>query len=169
MAIATQWGTQMTALVNNAGGAIQTLPPVTLVGGRQRTFVETVNLAGQANGTVIGVARIPLYAVFLGITLVSSVSLGTATISFGDANNATVFAPAATLTVTTPTLVGAAAAIGQQISVGYDSDTGNQVTPFMPQKIGEGGALYEDIVMTVGAAALPGSGVLVVMTDFAID
>src|SRR5579871_94576 len=160
MAIATQWGTQMTALVNNAGGAIQTLPPVNLVGGRQRTFVETVNLAGQANGTVIGVARIPL---------VSSVSLGTATISFGDANNATVFAPAATLTVTTPTLVGAAAAIGQQISVGYDSVTGNQVTPFMPQKIGEGGALYEDIVMTVGAAALPGSGVLVVMTDFAID
>lgn len=168
MAVATQWGTQMTALVNNAGGGIQVLPGTNLVNGRQRSFIESLTLASQASGTVIGVARLPLYATFMGITLCTTTSLSTATIEFGDTNTAALYAPATTLTVTTPVLVGNAAAMVPILS-GYDSVTGNLVTPFMPQKVGEGGALYEDVVMTVGTAALPASGTLVIQVDYMID
>jgi hypothetical protein len=169
MAVATLFGTQMGLLTGNSGGAIQQLPGVNVVGARQRTFVETIALASQASGSVIGVARVPLYAVFLGITLITDTSLGSATVSFGDANQAALYGAATTLTaINTPTLIAKADAIGPILN-GYDSVTGNLVDPFMPQFVGQGGALYEDIVMAIGSAAFPASGTLMVLTDYQID
>src|SRR5215472_13911375 len=108
MPVATAWGQVMTQLTSNSGGAIQSIPGTNLYG---PPFVETLTLAAQASGTVIGVARLPLYATFLGIVLVSSVTLGTATIAFGDSNTAARFAAAATFTTpNVPTQIGLEAA-----------------------------------------------------------
>jgi hypothetical protein len=157
----------MAQLTGNTGGAVQSLPAVTAGGGRKRVFIANVGLAAQASGSTIAVARIPVYAALLGIRVVTDTSLGSATISFGDANSATLYSAALTLTsVATPTEIGNAATIGAPITVGYDAISGNAVTYKMP---GEGGALYEDIIITVGTAALPASGNLVVIFEYAID
>lgn len=166
-AVATANFPNIGLVVGNSGGQVEQLPGVNTSGGRQRTWIDTLTLASQTNGTVIGVARIPLYSALLCIELITSISLGTATIAFGDANNGTLFAAAATLTsINTVTRVGASGSKGQPITSGYDSVTGNLVSPFMPQTPGQGGAMYEDIVMTVGAANLPASGTLNVMIEY---
>ena len=170
MALATAFSVELAMLVNNQGGAIETLPPAGTVTGRRRTNIATVNLAAQASGTVIGLSRLPLYCWLLAITLVGDTSLGTATVALGDTNAAALYLAAQTFTaVNTPTNVGNAATLGAQIVIGYDSVTGNKVTPFMPQQVGQGGANYEDVVMTVGAAALPAAGVLKLFFEYAID
>lgn len=161
--------TQMAKVVGNTGGQIQSLPGVNVVSGRQRTWIDTLTLASQASGTVFGVARLPLYATLLAIELLTDTSLATATIKFGDAGNANsaIYAAAQTLT-STNTIVRTATAgtKGTPITAGFDSVTGLAMSPFMPQLVGEGGAVYEDIIMTTGVAALPASGTLIVMIEY---
>ena len=122
---ATAYFPSISQLVGNAGGAIQSLPTVTLNGGRERVLSATLAMAAQASGVTLGVCRIPLYSLISGITVVTDTSLGSATISLGDAANTTLYMAAQTLTTTNvPQRVGLAATHGQPIQTGYDCSTG---------------------------------------------
>ena len=158
MAIATLFGPEMGLLTGNTGGNLQSLPAVTKVGARERTWATTLALASQASGTTIGMVRLPMYSIITGITLVTDTSLGSATVALGDSNNATAYMAAQTLTTTqVPQRVGLTAAHGQPITTGYDCTTGAKSTS------------YEDIVLTIGAAALPASGNLQLVIEYAMD
>jgi hypothetical protein len=149
-------GTNMAKLVGNAGGVVQQLLNVAQCGGKERVFVETVVLAGQANGDKIAVGRIPKGAAPVGFSLITDTSLGTSTLSIGDQNSAALFAAATTLTATnTPTSLGKQASLGVPIATAYDQN-------------GVQGAV-EDILLTVGVAALPNGGNLTVITRYTID
>ena len=151
--------TQMAALVGNAGGAVQSLPTVTQVGGRERVFVGNITLASQASGSTISVARLPLGAIITGIQVITDTSLGSATIALGDVHsgNSAIYAAAQTLTSTnTPTRIGTAATHGTPIATGYDCVSGAS-------------SPYEDVIITTAVAALPSSGSLVVIIEYVID
>lgn len=166
---ATAFFDQMSKLVLNIGGAVQILPHVNTAGGKVRTFVNSLTLASQASGVVLGVARIPLPFIFLGIELVTDTSLGSSTIAFGNAanGNSAIYAAAATFTATdTPTPRGKASLYGTEVVSGYDCQTGALTTP--QNASGYGGA-YEDIIMTIGAATMPASGNLRVSIWYTID
>jgi hypothetical protein len=158
MAVATAYFDQMTTLTGNTAGAVQTLPDVTRVGGRRRTFVSSLTLASQASGTTIGVARLPIGAVINSIQGITDTSLGSTTISLGNSNSAAIYKAAATFTATeTPTLWGLTATRGVPITSGYDCVTG------------VANRSYEDIVLVTGAATAPSSGTLRILIDYSID
>ena len=164
---ATAWTDNMNLLYSNSGGAIQQLPPVTEIGGKPRAQLGRITLASQASGTCFHVARIPLGAMLTNIQVQASVSLGSSTLAFGDYSGAANIA-----TATTYTTAYAKQAINSwanmlytEYTVGYDAVTG-AVSYSSP---GQGGALYEDILMTIGAASLPSSGKLFVITEYIID
>jgi hypothetical protein len=165
--VATAFTDNMTLLTNNSGGAVQQLPFTNVIGGRGRGQFGRIALAAQASGTVIHIARIPLSACLASIWAKTDTSLGTATISFGDVNNQVLYGAAATLTtVNGRTDFLPASQFGVPILTGWDAVTGNQCTYAQP---GQGGANYEDIVMTTGAAGLPASGNLVTYVEYQID
>lgn len=167
MAVATVFSDIMTSLTGNSGGGVQVLPPSYLVYGKRRTLTALITLAAQVAGTVIAVARLPLPSVITDITLLTDTSLGSSTIALGDANSANFLSAAATFTATdTPTKVGKTAALGVVQQTGYDSQSGAQVTPYAP---GQGGAFYDDILLTTATATLPASGNLRIMIEFVID
>lgn len=170
MAVATVFTDNMALLTGNTGGALQSLPGTNVFNGKTQSQWGRLTLASQTSGTVIGIARVPLYASLVAIDAITDTSLGSSTIEFGDTNSQALYAAAATLTATqTLTRMGPLLAyFGVPLTSGYDSVTGNLVTPFMPQLVGQGGADYEDIVMTVGAATMPSSGILVVRVSYQI-
>ena len=149
MAIAIQAGSNMAMILANTGGGLQTLPNQ-MVGAKPHIWTERFTLASQASGVNIPVARIPFGSILLGILINGSVSLGTSTVAFGDMNNTARFKAAAVFTaVDTATQVLNSASQGAALTTCYDVNAvSNQA--------------YEDIVMTVAAAALPASGTLVV-------
>ncbi len=156
MTVATLQAPNFTLVAGNSGGAIQQLPAGLVAGGRSRKWIEQITLAAQANGAVIAVARVPCPCAITGIRVMSSVSLGSATLEFGDANNAALYAAAATFTsTTTEQLPAATPGVGAVLNSGYDGVTG------------VGGKAYEDVLMTVGTAALPGAGTLTVIVEWA--
>lgn len=159
MPTANAYGTNMGLLTGNISGTVQVLPRVSVISGRLRTFVETITLASQAAGTIFGVARLPKGSVFMGFEVLSTVSLGSSTIAFGNANNGSQYANATTLTSPDQPLF-----LGKTITEGVPLDTGiyDSVT-------GLASAAYEDILMTVAAAALPSSGTLRILTSYALD
>ncbi len=107
---------------------------------RLRRYRATVALAGQGNGDDVVLFRVPAGSVFAYGVLNSSASLGTSTIAVGVGGTTNRYKNAATFTAAnTPTLFGKA----QEVSgAALPADT--------------------DILLTIGAAALPGSGTLVV-------
>lgn len=158
MAVADFYSPTMTKLTGNTSGAIESLPNAIANGGKQRTYGDTITLASQASGKKIAVARIPVQSSIVGFTIITDTSLSTATLSIGDMNSATQYAAAATFTATdTPTRTGKAVAHMTPITSGYDATTGLASTSFT------------DIVLTVGVAALPASGNLVVLIDVLTD
>lgn len=124
------------------------LPMASFSHGRVRAFVETVPLAAQANGDTIEVARIPKGAIVLGHIFIASATLGgTATVALGIPGTPAKYRAAAIFTtVDTPVLIGLA----------------NNVA-------GAPLAAEEIHIITVGAAALPGSGTLRVITLYTLD
>lgn len=159
MTTASAFSNEMTSLTGNTGGNVQVLPRVTLVGSRKRNFIATIPLAAQASGSIIGIARLPKGAMIAGIGLQTDTSLGTSTLAIGDVNTPAKFAAAATLTATeTRTNVGLTA----QMGVPLDGPNYDCVTGLASQS-------YEDVVLTVGVAALPASGNLKVFLDYALD
>lgn len=165
---ATAYGTNMAKIVGAAAGQLPQLPEVAYVGGKLRVFNETVTYAAQASGTVIGVARLPLPCVLQFVTLLASVSSGTATIALGnaaDTKSAIYKAAAAFTAVDTLTFVALSATYGTLITQGVDSQ-GISLGPNAP---GQGGGGYEDIILTTGAAAAPASGTLKLAFYFTVD
>ena len=167
---ATLFGTEMQQLIGNVsgGGNMPQQLLMSLQNGGQYCWVANVPLAAQASGSVIGVARLPVPYTMIGITALSSVSLGTSTIAIGspsDSSQAGYWAPAATLTATSPQALGVAASLGVPIYVGYDCLTG-QAAGYQPGH--QGGGQYDDIILTVGAAALPASGGLRLFFEYII-
>jgi hypothetical protein len=167
--------TPMNNIVANVGGAVQNLPGVFQHGGRQRTYGGSLTYAAQAAASVIGLCRLPLFGVIVGITLVTSVSTGSATLAIGDANSSNVYVAASAYTsADTPTRIGKTSAHFAQLMQGYDATTGNP-TNFSsgqnaaPPNPGGFGSLYEDVLVTTAAASLPGSGTLVILVDYVID
>ena len=159
MTTASYFSTEMTQITGNAGGAVQSLPAVTLVGARERVFVAHITLASQTSGSFIGIARLPVGAMITGVTYITDTSLGSSTIALGDVNTAALYAAAQTLTTTqTPTRVGLAATHGQPITTGYDCTTGAVSK-----------ANIEDVGLTIAVANFPASGNLVVIIEYAHD
>lgn len=169
VSIATIFNDLMTNITNNQNGALQVLNAVTLEGGRERCIIGSLTLAAQASGSVIGIARVPLFAALIGITAITDTSLGSSTIEFGDpgSGNAAIYGAAATLTATnTPTVFALTSTYGVPITTGYDCLTGN-ATGYQNDS-GAGGA-YEDIILTIGAANFPASGNFRTIVRYVID
>lgn len=157
---ATAWTPPMTLLTGNTGGAVESLPHVTVQGAKERLQIGTIALASQIAGTVIGVARVPLGAAIVGITAITDTSLGSSTIAFGDAGsgNTAIYGAAAVLTSTnTPTTFAKAATYGVEITAGFDSVSGAANTS------------YEDVTLTVATATMPSSGNLTIVVRYVLD
>jgi hypothetical protein len=149
MAISIVAGTNMAMILANTGGGLQTLPNQ-LVGAKPHVWTERITLASQASGVNIPIARIPYGSALLGIVINSTVSLGSSTIAFGDMNNTARFTAAAVFTaVDTATQKLNATSHGALLTTCYDY-------------LAVASTAYEDVIMTVAAAALPASGTLVV-------
>jgi len=151
-------GTNVALLKGNVSGAVQQIPAVTVINGRERCFIETITLAAQASGTRIAVARIPLLAAIIGIIVIAD-TVNTATLTFGDYNDDVRWsgAAAAVAAANTPQTYTKTAGYGVPIVTGYDSDTG---------RTDKG---YEDVIMVTGTAALPASGTMRVKTTWVLD
>ena len=105
-----------------------------------KRYRATIPLAAQASGDTIVLAELPQGESFAGIHLVTDTSLGTATLEIGDATTANLYSAAATFTaVNAPALLGTAAA--------------SLAAPY---------ASTEQVIATIGTAALPASGNLVI-------
>lgn len=139
--MATHYGTQMTKLM-----VTRTPAEVGDVGGRVRSFIETVALNGQAINDIIYVARLPVNARIIGIYLNSSVTLGLSEVEVGIPGTASKYRAAATLT------------------------TPNEwVACELNGVVGVALAEKEDIILTNLVAALPGAGTLKILVKYTID
>lgn len=137
----------MTTLVEN-------LPSGVTWGGRERLFRKVITLASQANPSTISLGRIPPGMVFIRGFLTTSASLGSSTVAIGIAGTAGKYRAAATFTATdTPTSFG----IATVMSAATTGTVGSSP---------KGTGVDEDLILTVGAAALPSSGTLVVDLEF---
>lgn len=106
---------------------------------RVRRFRASVTYAAQASGDTIVLANVPAGYTFCYGVLVTDTSTSTATISVGTSGSAASFKAAAAQTTTdTPVVFGKAAAVAE-------------VAPAARQ-----------VIATVGTAALPASGQLVI-------
>lgn len=109
-------------------------------GARPKRWRATIALASQASADTVVLAQIPAGFAFSYGVITSSVSLGTATVAVGNAAAAGKYRTAAVFTATdTPTPFGNTAAVAGQPSTAQ-----------------------EQVILTVGTAALPSSGTLVV-------
>lgn len=163
--------TQMTALKANAGGGIMSLLDTMRSGGRERIKIADIVLASQtyASNNVIALARFPVPFVLTGIVMLTDTSLGSSTVALGNAadTKSAIYKAAGTFTSTnTPTQVGLAATMGVPILEGVDAYTGETSSYSAAHN---GGALYEDICATIGAADLPASGNLRFIFRYVID
>lgn len=108
-----------------------------VVGGRMRRFRATVTMASQASGDTIVLANLPVgYSFAYGI-INASATLGSATVAIGTSASAGKYRAAAAFTAAAPTLFGVVA--------------GSAADPLTAS---------EEVIATIGAAALPSSGTL---------
>lgn len=114
-------------------------------GGRVRAYHEKIPLAAQATTDTIVIAQVPAGSIFLYGVLLTTVTLGaSATIAIGITGTTGKYRTAAVFTTAdTPTFFGNAAASSAKLTVG------------------------ETIFITIGTAALPGSGTLFTSMFFA--
>ncbi|MDQ3096273.1 MAG: hypothetical protein M3Q82_10055 [Actinomycetota bacterium] len=121
-------------------------PAPGFVNGSVRVFAETLALASQATADTIYVGRLPKGAIFLYGIITTDTSLGTSTVAIGIAGATAKYKAAAAFTATeTPTLFGDANAMNTTI------------------------AADEDVLLTVGTAALPAAGTLQVTLVYAFN
>jgi hypothetical protein len=140
-------------LATRLAASPKNLPAAGDVLGRLRVIREYIALASQASGDTIQLPDLPVGFKFAFGMVHTDTSLGTATISIGPASSAAKYRAAATLTATdTPTPFG-------------------KVSAKTPAADATGGALSaaETNLVTVGTAALPSSGNLVVEFYGTID
>lgn len=136
--MAKRYGSTFAA--QRSGSLPQQVPDGRLVANKRRSTTEIFTLAGQANGDLLFLGVLPIGAVLEGVEFNTDTSLGTATLSVGSEASPAKYAAAATLTATdTPTLRAKASAQAQ--------------APLTAP---------EEVWATIGTAALPGSGTLVI-------
>lgn len=141
--MATLYGNQMAKLRNSQPVV---LPASADVHGRVRCFNERVDLASQAIGDVIEIAKLPKSARFLYGILNTNQSLGASTVSIGVSGAGAKYRAAATLTST------------------------DQPIFFAPNIVSGEGLNGEEIVCaTIGTAAFPASGTLRVQLFYTLD
>jgi hypothetical protein len=107
---------------------------------RLRRFRATVTLAAQASGDTVVLADVPPGYVFDSLELTTSVTLGTATVAVGNATTAGKYKAAGVFTT-----------VDQPIQYGTTA-----------AKAAAASTASERVLLTVGTAALPASGTLVV-------
>lgn len=112
-------------------------------GARMRAYRASITLASQASGDTIVLANVPAGYIFNGGEIVTDTSLGSSTVAVGVSGSTASMKAAGTFTATdTPTMFGKASAIAE-------------TAPAARQ-----------VILTIGAAALPASGQLVVTLYF---
>jgi hypothetical protein len=157
MPASTSNGQIMAMLKANQAGAVQQLPPVTLNRSRERSIIETITFAAQAAGAKIAVARVPVGAALTSLQVMSDTA-STATLQFGNFNNAALYSAATAIAaINAKQEFIIMPGFGAIIAIGYDSDSGRT-------DLG-----YEDIILTTAGAALPAAGLLRVRTGFVLD
>ncbi len=151
--MATTFAPNCSLLVNNTGGAVQSLPTM-VVGGKERTWTERITLASQPAANHIMIARLPYGSVPLAIEVSTDTSLSSSTLAVGDLNNFSRFSAAGTLTGTNASanLINVATK-GVNLTTAYDY-------------LGVASTAYEDILVTIGVSDLPSSGTLVFVTRY---
>lgn len=158
--MAVTFGSSMTNIVGASGGGVLTMNKAMLVRGKLRVFSEKITLAGQLTTDFIAVARILKDSALYGFRLTTDTSLGTSTVAIGTvhAGESAKYKAAGTFTtLNTPTTFGLASAIARDLSLDVLYDYLDRVSPFV------------DIVLSVGVAALPVGGLLVVETFYAVE
>jgi len=110
-----------------------------VVGGRVRRFRATVTMASQASGDTIVLAKVPAGYAFAYGVINASATLGTATVAVGIDGTAGKYRAAATFTAAAPTMFGVSTAVDD--------------APLSAE---------ETVIATVGTAALPSSGTLII-------
>lgn len=136
--MATLYATEASGYLNSA---VPSLPAGAVHGGRLRMYRASITLASQATTDTIVLAKLHSgQSVRYGV-LNSSVSLGTSTVAIGITGTTGKYRAAATFTaVDTPTLFGPTAA-------------NSAAAPMTAE---------ETVFITIGTAALPASGTLVI-------
>lgn len=135
--MAKRYGSTFTAA--KSGTLPQAVPDGRLAGSKRRSHTEVFTMASQPAADQLYVGTLPIGAVFEGIKLTTSATLGAATLACGSEAAPSKYAAAATLTaVDTPTERGLA--------------SGKAQAPL---------SAPEDVYLTIAAAALPAAGTLV--------
>ena len=129
---------------SEASGYLNSTPPVMSNGAihaaRVYRYRAKITLASQASGDTITLAKIPANRGFMYGVINTDTSLGTATVSVGPSSSAAKYKAAAVFTSTdTPTLFGKNAPV-----------------------VADPLSAEETVLLTIGTAALPSSGNLVV-------
>lgn len=123
----------------------QALINTSVIDGKTKAYQATIDLAAQASGDTIVIAKALQGEKFVAGIITTDTSLSTATVKIGNKDDDDKYKAAAVFTATnTPTLFGNAAAMAAL-------------------------AADEEIFITVGTAALPGSGTLKVTMIFAVN
>lgn len=123
----------------------QALINTSVIDGKTKAYQATIDLASQASGDTIVIAKARQGEKFVAGIITTDTSLGSAKIQIGNADDADKYKADAVFTsVNTPTLFGNAAAMAA-----LEDD--------------------EEIIITVGTAALPASGTLKVSMLFAVN
>jgi hypothetical protein len=123
----------------------QALINTSVIDGKTKAYQATIDLAAQASGDTIVIAKARQGEKFVAGIITTDTSLSTATVKIGNKDDDDKYKAAAVFTATnTPTLFGNAAAMAAL-------------------------AADEEIFITVGTAALPGSGTLKVTMLFAVN
>lgn len=123
----------------------QALVNTSVIDGKTKAYQATIDLASQASGDTIVIAKARQGEKFVAGIITTDTSLATATVKIGNSDDDDKYKAAAVFTSTnTPTLFGNAAAMAAL-------------------------AADEEIFITVGTAALPGSGTLKVSMIFAVN
>jgi len=117
----------------------KTLKPANELNAKVRRFKATIDLAAQASGDIIKLFKVPAGYSFLTGILNASASLSTSTIKIGTADDDDKYRASAVHTATAPTLFGDQAGF-----------------------VAGGNTADEEVILTVGTAALPASGTLIV-------
>lgn len=140
-------------LVTNSGGLVQSLPDER-VGGKSRTWVERIALAGQNAADQIMVARLPYGSVPLNMEISVSATLGASTIAIGNIDNHSKYSAGGTYTsanVTTDAINNATKGVPITSAWKYDDTVSTA---------------FEDVLLTIGVSSLPSSGTLTIVTKY---
>lgn len=123
-------------------------------GGKIISLTATITLAAQASGSILKAFKANNGWLFMGGFLLTNTTLSTATLSIGNATQAALYAAAAVLTTIDKP---------QWFMNNIAAATPYVTDPLTPY------AAPEEFVLTTGTAALPASGILLVVGNFMIS